>query len=604
MSELSSSQDISYILKAHSLVKKAQESEQLGLIEDAVEYHTQASNYFTLAIKQTNNQQTISALRVLSQNHFKKSNDLRNSKLNNLKNINTNNNINNFNDEDNDDTTPHLLIYNDNNSNINTLENNNINFNNNFNMYNNINMNNKNNINNNNNNNNTNYNIGFNNSYNENYNYNLSSSNPINISNNVNNNDLNLNNNNNNNSNNNNNNGSNNTNNNNVGSYSNSYNSMSDSTTDLSQISPNRLVNYINDSTLEDSIYDNGFSNSILQGGYYIYPENGKPRFHQESSSLPSNFGSSPHSTFWFGIEKLLDILPKPNVFGLNKYSNNHQVHQRNKSTDEKSLINSFFIVDPSKRLPNTNTSNNITNNYSNGNYNSNNNNNSNNNPNNNKLLNIINEDDENNNYRPSSSPNQKSNSYNNNNIKNNLNNSLDNDLASKLKQVEIDLVNHTVETLLEENKNLKQENEFLKDRIMQFRIEIEKKTNAIRQSKDSVSTQQRYNNRLSHSISPSHDINQSVSLPTKTSASFYQTNLSTLESNNSAFTNNSGLMNEIKLLKEQLEEKDKIIESQKKKWDKLIETAKKKREFNSSTNSNTHSSSSSPLSNSIHEQQ
>ncbi|KAN0024763.1 hypothetical protein ACTFIV_009172 [Dictyostelium citrinum] len=587
MNELSSSsEDISYILKAHSLVKRAQDSEQLGFIEDAIEYHLQASNYFTLAIKQTNNDQTISALKVLSQNHLKKSNDLRNTRLiNNYRNKNNNKN-GGINNEDDSEDTPHLLIYNE------TQDNNNINNN----MYNN-NNNNNNNINN------ANLNI-----------YNNSNSNPINIGSNVNNNSNNSN--------------------------QSSYNSMTDSTSEfnLSQLSPNRLMNYMNDSFINsnsggmniinensgfgihDSVDDstsafhsNFYNGSgIHQGSYYIYPSGGsvgsnhmiKPplRYHEphiSSSSLPANLSSSPHSTFWFGIEKLLDILPKPNVFGLQKQ------HQRNKS-DDRSLMNSFFIVESK---PN----NNFNNNSINTNINNINNNNNNFNNNNKSPLNVIDEEEEGyqqrlNNIQPQPqySPIQQQ-------LKKQQEqpNSFDDDLASKLKQVEISLVNHTVEALLEENKSLKQENEFLKDRIMQFRVEIEKKTSSIRNSKDSTSQF----NRLTQSISPSSavDITQSTTsgldIPKVTSASFYPTTTttttSTITTNTTPMTSSSTLttskttrtpMEEIKYLREQLEEKDKTILEHKKRWDKLIESAKKKREFHSSTNSNPPSTSNSLL--------
>ncbi|GAM19011.1 hypothetical protein SAMD00019534_021860 [Acytostelium subglobosum LB1] len=74
---MSSTIDSSFITKAHILVKKAQEAEHFGLIDEAIEFHLQASNYFNLAILQTTNEQTISALKILSHNHLLKSTELK-----------------------------------------------------------------------------------------------------------------------------------------------------------------------------------------------------------------------------------------------------------------------------------------------------------------------------------------------------------------------------------------------------------------------------------------------------------------------------------------------------------------------------------------------
>ncbi|EFA81522.1 hypothetical protein PPL_05511 [Heterostelium album PN500] len=353
--------------QAHILVKKALECEEFGLIEEAIEFHSQAANYFNLAILQTTNDQTINALKILSQNHASKANDLRQY---------------------------HELTI------LNKLQNNSKN----------------------------------NNSY-QSYNH-----------------------------------------------FNNYNHSISTSTT----ASSSSIINYASPVTPT--------TESALLNNNDFYPNlNSTPptpptshNHYNESYSNSSNTNNSSPLSNWFGIEKLMDILPKPQIIfqrNKNNKDNNNNSNKNNNNNSgggnklgivDGSLLNSFYMVESERERESERDS---FDHFS-----------SNNNNNNNQGM--LGRSD-------GSTCSNSSSSY----IDQNLNCStsssmmevekLDNQI--KLQQ-ELNLVNQTVKVLIDENertarylRNITQENIYLKRCIIQFRQEmnreLEKKTSNLKYS-------------------------------------------------------------------------------------------------------------------------
>eukprot|EP01132_Coremiostelium_polycephalum_P003288 gene3288-4119_t len=391
----------------------------------------------------------------------------------------------------------------------------------------------------------------------------------------------------------------------------------------------------------------------------------------EQTISALKNLSSSPPSSFWSGIEKLLDILPKP-IFGVRPSSNRKSQNYTNNGSQsvDGSLMNSFFFMDPDPNLNTSTTNNQFVYNNNNNNINSNSsvnnvyncnnivNNNNNNNSNsdlyttatsfleqqqqqqNEEIVEEEEEDDES--------------IYDSNSNNSSININLLLEQNRKLKQ-ELRMVNDTVKILIDDSQrtarylaNVTQENTFLKKCILQVRNEIEKKTFKQRVN-NNVSTSQSQSQHLhnesnitssmlsqpsppttttstipvsisvgsipilptsqsttttttatSNSINlispsvttppflpPSSQSTTTISTTTSTpgessidsSSILYSSTMVNPNSLNITSLETTKLLEEIRFLKSQLEQKDQTIEFHKKRWNQLIESAKKKRE-------------------------
>ncbi|KYQ88321.1 hypothetical protein DLAC_11019 [Tieghemostelium lacteum] len=436
MSTIEEQEDLSYLLRAHALVKKAKESEGLGLIEEAIEYNFQASNFFSLAINQTTHGQTIEALKVLSLNHYNKSEELKARYFLNNSNSSTGGSSTDI--ERQQQINKHQQ------------------------------------------------------------------SNSIQIQ----------------------------------RKPQNIYFMQENTNQQLQQ-----YHHYSNTTSNNISDSDEDF-NQNLESTIELYLSTGTNKIDDSyaATNTPMALGSSPPSSFWLGIEKLLDILPKP-IFGnkSNRKSNSYQ--------DARSLTDSFYLV------------------------------------NNNNHHHLINQPPT---TTPTSPvPTHVNSTPVNTNVINNNSNQKPPRSPQQDHQFPLEMTdnNNTIKILMDENTMLRKENDFLKDRILQFRKEIEKKTTKIRSSQNTTQSTFSHTQINNPHSSINNHLTVSLSSPTTTTQSLYigndllnhstTVNTGTLSSNSS----NELLLREIHKLKEQLEKKDEIIDSQNRRWNQLLDSAKKKRE-------------------------